>query len=149
MLMTCSKNKERGLSNYKFDQERSRNVLANMVVLHEYPFFSIVKHKSFKTFVKNLRPLFKMVNCNTIKNGIFEMYRNEKDKLHEVLQKIPSCICLTIDISSSCRNQYYLCLTCHYIDDAWLLQTRVLSFVYVSYPHTRDTIANVLMDLFL
>ncbi|KAL4201256.1 hypothetical protein AMTRI_Chr02g215150 [Amborella trichopoda] len=99
MLMACFEKKDGSLSNLKFDQERSRSDLVKMVVLHEYP-FSI------------------MVSPNTIKSDMLEMYGNEKDKLHSLLQKIPSCICLTTNIWTSCPNQGYLCLTGHFIDDA-------------------------------
>ncbi|KAL4195302.1 hypothetical protein AMTRI_Chr05g72640 [Amborella trichopoda] len=48
--------------NFKFEQERSRNDLAKMIILHEYP-FSIVEHMGFRTSGSNLRPFFKKVSC--------------------------------------------------------------------------------------
>ncbi|KAL4178474.1 hypothetical protein AMTRI_Chr13g82490 [Amborella trichopoda] len=148
MIMASFDKREGGLSNYKFNQERSRSDLAKMSVLHKYP-FSIVEHIGFKTFIRNLQPLFKMVSRNTIKSDILEMYRKKKNKLHEVLDKTPSRISLTTYIWLTCRNQGYLCLAAHYIDDAWLLQNIVLSFAYVSSPHTGDAIATILVDLFM
>ncbi|KAL4191166.1 hypothetical protein AMTRI_Chr07g79360 [Amborella trichopoda] len=137
ILVSFEKGEEKLGPNYKFRQEWSRSDLAKIIVLYEYP-FSIVKHIGFKTF------------SHTIKSDILEMYRKEKKKLHKVLDKIPSRIILIShhDIWPSCRNQGYLCLTTHYIDDVWLMQKRVCSFAYVLSSHTGDVVI-ILMDLFM
>ncbi|CAM8975601.1 unnamed protein product [Rhodiola kirilowii] len=41
---------------------------------------------------------------------------------------------------SSRQKMGYLSLTAHWIDDAWIMQKRILSFKMVEYPHTCDSL---------
>ncbi|KAL4190409.1 hypothetical protein AMTRI_Chr07g75500 [Amborella trichopoda] len=145
LVVTCIKKGEASSVNFKFDQGRSRYDLAKMILLHEYP-SSMVEHTTFRTFVRNLQPLFSMVSPSTIESDIIEIYKKEKKKLYEELEKIPSRISLSANIWSSCQNLEYLCLIAHYIDDAWVLQKQILSFVNLP-SRTGGAIAEVLLDL--
>ncbi|KAL4191170.1 hypothetical protein AMTRI_Chr07g28390 [Amborella trichopoda] len=100
------------LENFKFDQERSRNELAKMIIQHNYP-FRIVQHSRFRDFVKN----------------VIEIYMSEKKRLHMELEKIPSHVRFTTNRWSSCRNQGYLCLTAHYIDESLSFATMLLDLL--------------------
>ena len=48
-------------------------------------------------------------------------------------------MCLTTDIWTSVQNLNYMCLTCHFIDDAWKLHKRILNFCQVE-DHKGHTI---------
>ncbi|CAN1149165.1 Zinc finger BED domain-containing protein RICESLEEPER 2 [Linum perenne] len=37
-------------------------------------------------------------------------------------------------------------VTAHFIDASWILQNRILRFVYVPYPHTKDALCGVLFE---
>ena len=73
--------------NFTFDQDVSRNELANAIILHEYP-LSIVDHYGFQKFIATLQPLFKMVSRNTIKSDVLKIYDVEKKKNIYVVEKI-------------------------------------------------------------
>jgi hypothetical protein len=59
-------NKKVSASPYNFDQEGSREDLAHMVIMHEYP-LAMVDHVGFRKFVSGLQPNFKLVSRNTLK----------------------------------------------------------------------------------
>ncbi|GJV21178.1 zinc finger BED domain-containing protein RICESLEEPER 2-like protein [Tanacetum coccineum] len=72
-ILVEDKNKADGttssfLSNYTFNEDTSRQNLAEMIILHEY-LFSMVEHHGFRKFVKGLQPLFRIPCRNTIKGA--------------------------------------------------------------------------------
>ncbi|XP_070040605.1 uncharacterized protein [Nicotiana tomentosiformis] len=86
-----------GIKQYYFDQDISRRELAHAIILHEYP-LSIVDHVGFRKFVASLRPLFKIVSRNIIKNDILKIFDNLKSKTSKLLEKITSKIAITTDM---------------------------------------------------
>nr|XP_048321651.1 zinc finger BED domain-containing protein DAYSLEEPER-like [Ziziphus jujuba var. spinosa] len=43
----------------------------------------------------------------------------------------------------------FMAITAHFIDDGWILQSRIIRFVYVPCPHTSEVLCNVFMDCIL
>jgi hypothetical protein len=116
------------LSNYHFDPEKSREDLARMIILHEYP-LSIVDHLGFRTYSEGLQPLFKVPSRNTIKNDIIMMFQNERGKIMGHLDKIGSKIALTTDMwTASNQKKGFMVITAHYIDNDWHMQSRILRY---------------------
>ena len=111
-----------------FDQELSRRELANAIILHEYP-LAIVDHAGFKSFASSLQPLFKMVTRNTIKSDILKIHESEKEKAYKLLEKLDSRIAITTDMWTSNHNKKgYMAITGHFIDESWILQSRILRY---------------------
>ncbi|KAL7082188.1 hypothetical protein ACP275_14G084000 [Erythranthe tilingii] len=132
-----------------FDQAVARYELACMVILHELP-LSIVDYVGFRKFAFALQPLFKMLSRNTIKGDIFKIYDIKREKIMAFIEKNHSRIAITTDMwTSSNRKRGFMVVTAHYIDDSWVLQNRLLRFIYVPSPHTGEVLSNVLMDCLL
>ena len=87
---------------------------------------SIIDHKGFRRFVSSLQPMFKMVSQNTIKSDIFNIYDVEKKKLQKWLNQIKSRVAITTDMWTSNKKKGYMSITAHFIDDNWVLQSRLL-----------------------
>ena len=111
--------------NFIFDHDVSRNELSYVIILYEYP-LSIVEHKDFKRFVTSFQLMFKMVSRNTIKSDIFKIYDIEKEKLQKQLNRIRSHVASTMDMWISNQKRGYMSITTHFIDDNWVLQSRIL-----------------------
>ncbi|KAL0006933.1 hypothetical protein SO802_008435 [Lithocarpus litseifolius] len=136
-----------GLNAYQFDQNIVRNKLARMVILHEYP-LSIVDHIRFIEFVKSLQPFFKLVSRNTLKSDIIKIYDNEREKALKTTDKNGSRMAITTDMwTSTNKKRGFMVITVHFIDQTSTLQSRVLRFVYVPSPHTKDVLADVLAEV--
>ncbi|KAG6537101.1 hypothetical protein ZIOFF_002182 [Zingiber officinale] len=133
------------IKGFQFDQEASRCMLAEMIILHEYP-LTIVEHHGFRKLLASLQPLFKVPCRNTIKSDILKLYDYEKTKVLSLLECNKGRIALTTDMwTASNQRKGFLALTAHFIDDNWTLQSRILRFAYVRSPHTLEVLANVIV----
>ncbi|KAL2326846.1 hypothetical protein Fmac_020273 [Flemingia macrophylla] len=128
----------------KFDQERSQHDLARMIILHGYP-LSLVEQVGFKVFVKNLQPLFEFLPNSAVEISCIEIYRREKEKVYDMINRLHGRINLSIEMWSSAENSSYLCLSAHYIDEEWTLQKKVLNFVTLDSSHTEDLLPEVII----
>ena len=79
---------------FTFDQDVSKEKLANAIILHEYP-LSIVDHVGFKEFTSSLQPLYKMASRNTIRDDIIRIYAIEKEKMSNYLEKLENIFAIT------------------------------------------------------
>lgn len=132
------------LKNWKFDQEVSREAMVNFIVLQELP-FSLVDHAPFRKFIATLNPLFRIVSRTTVTEDVVRSYEEKKISLREIIKNTDSKVCLTSDMWTSIQNLGYLCVTCHFIDNDWKLQKRIISFGMVASPHDGFTIFSALL----
>ena len=88
-----------GVNAYNFDQNVSRNELARMIILHEYP-LSVVDHIGFRKYSTSLQPLFRMISRNTIKD-ILSIYEKEREKSKHEIDKNQGIISITTDMWTS------------------------------------------------
>lgn len=130
--------------NSNFDQRRSQFDLARMIILHGYP-LAMVEHFGFRVFLKNLQPLFELVTLNRVEADCMEIYMKEKQKVSEVLDKLPGKISLSAELWAAHGDAEYLCLSAHYIDESWLLKRKILNFIMVDPSHTEDLRSDVIM----
>uniref|UniRef100_A0A7N2MYP7 BED-type domain-containing protein n=1 Tax=Quercus lobata TaxID=97700 RepID=A0A7N2MYP7_QUELO len=122
-----------------FSVEASRKALAEMVIIDELP-FRYVEGYGFKKFVSTLQPKLRLKDIpsrQTVARDVIGIYNSEREKLRKSLK---GCrVCLTTDTWTSIQNLNYMCMTCHFIDDAWKLHKRILNFCQVE-DHKGETI---------
>ncbi|KAH6764482.1 hypothetical protein C2S51_015731 [Perilla frutescens var. frutescens] len=147
-ILNPTKKKDGGtvLGTYTFDQENSRQQLARMIILHEYP-MNMVEHEGFINFVNSIQPLFSQVSRTTIRKDIFKIYEVEKEKTMNCLSANSGRIAITTNMwTSNDQKRGYMVVTAHYIDDTWTLHSRIIRFIYVPSPHTIEALSKVLMQ---
>ncbi|KAJ7949772.1 zinc finger BED domain-containing protein RICESLEEPER 2-like [Quillaja saponaria] len=152
----CPTLKDLNISPKKKDQEESsfnpeiaRNELAKMIILHEYP-LSIVDHIGLKRYSTALQPSFKVVSRNTIKEDIMKIYESEKEVTMKFMEDNKGKVAITTDMwTASNQKKGFMAITAHYIDASWTLQSRILRFVHVLCPHTKEKLCQVLFDCLL
>ncbi|KAK4275533.1 hypothetical protein QN277_018598 [Acacia crassicarpa] len=130
--------------NSNLDQRRSQLDLARMIILHGYP-LSMVERVGFKMFVKNLQPMFELVTLNMVEADCIEIYDKEKQKMTEILDRLPGKISLSADVWTAVGVSEYLCLTANYIDESWQLRRRILNFIMMDHSHTEDMLSEAIM----
>ncbi|KAL4615316.1 hypothetical protein ACB092_07G115000 [Castanea dentata] len=122
-----------------FSVETSRKALAEMIIIDELP-FRYVEGYGFKKYVTTLQPKLQLKDipsCQTMARDVIGIYNSERDKLRKSLK---GCrVCLTTDTWTSVQILNYMCLKCHFIDDAWKLHKRILNFCQVE-DHKGETI---------
>uniref|UniRef100_A0A2N9E8Y2 BED-type domain-containing protein n=1 Tax=Fagus sylvatica TaxID=28930 RepID=A0A2N9E8Y2_FAGSY len=142
-------NKKVSASPYNFDQEGSREDLAHMVIMHEYP-LAMVDHVGFRRFVSGLQPNFKLVSRNTLKQDILKIYDYEKQKSMAKIDNNGSRVAITTDMwTSSNKKRGFMVVTGHYINDSWILESQIMRFIYVPSPHTKEVLSTVLLECLL
>ncbi|KAL4619863.1 hypothetical protein ACB092_06G111500 [Castanea dentata] len=114
-----------------FSVEASRKALAEMIVIDELP-FRCVEGYGFKKYVTTLQPKLRLKDIpsrQTVARDVIGIYNSEREKLRKSLK---GCrVCLTTDTLTSIQNLNYMCLTCHFIGNAWKLHKRILNFCQV------------------
>ncbi|KAI3982128.1 hypothetical protein MKX01_019034 [Papaver californicum] len=133
------KSRSRYSQNLPFDYCRSRREIAEMIILHEYP-LHMVEHSGFVSFVRNLQPLFNMVDVNTVEADCLEIYSCEKRDLAELLGQIPGRISLAVDLWISSQTVGYVLVTGSFIDSNWKLHRRILNVVMVPFPYNGEAL---------
>ncbi|WOL06198.1 zinc finger BED domain-containing protein RICESLEEPER 2-like [Canna indica] len=136
------------LTSFRFDKEKVRDILAKMIIVHEYP-FRMVEHTFFQLLMKTLNPKFESMSRVTVRSDCMKIYALEKKKIKALLGSVDR-ISLTSDLWTSNQTIGYMCLTAHFLDNDWNLQKRVLSFISMPPPHTglmiSDSIFSCLND---
>lgn len=122
-----------GISSISFNQDRSTQDIAKMIIMHEYP-PHIVEHPAFIDFVHTLQPQFNVASFNTIQGDCVAIYLREKQRLLNFISGIHGRVNLALDLWSSNQSVGYAVLTGHFIDGDWNLHRRVLNVVMVPSP---------------
>jgi len=65
-----------------------------------------------------------------------EIFYNEKKKLFDHFSSLDCRFSCTMDMWTSNQNKGYLCVTCHFIDDEWKIQKRIINFMHLKGRHT-------------
>uniref|UniRef100_A0A7N0VJ98 BED-type domain-containing protein n=1 Tax=Kalanchoe fedtschenkoi TaxID=63787 RepID=A0A7N0VJ98_KALFE len=114
---------------FVFDQEKSINDFATVVIKHNYC-FNMAEHTFFEIFCKELNPNFKLMSRNTL--------------------SISSRISLTTDIwAARHQGMGYVCITAHFVDDDWVFKKKIICFQHIEYPHDGPALSKVLRDSIL
>ncbi|KAK2998962.1 hypothetical protein RJ639_023228 [Escallonia herrerae] len=114
------------LGNYSFDQDFARRELGTMIILHEYP-LSIVDHVGFRRYSSALQPLFKIPTRNSVKSDIINIYEHEREQVMKLLEGIRSRVAVTTDLwTSGNQKKGFMAVTGHFIDEEFILQSRIL-----------------------
>jgi hypothetical protein len=125
----------------KYDPDRVRMSIVQYLIKCGLP-FKHVDTEGFQEFVSNLEPRFTMPSRDTIQRDCMNLYRDEKQKLKDLLSG--QRICLTIDTWTSLQNLNYVCLTAHYIDCNWELHKKILNFCLV--PNHRGETIGIMLE---
>ena len=134
-------NKQKSLQqNDQFDESCYRRELARMFVVAELP-FKFVENEAFVSYNNVIQPRFNLPCRTTLKRDCLGLYEEERGKLKQYLSKFTGRVCLTTNTWTSCQNLSYLCLTCHFIDDDWKLQKKILNFCQIT-GHSGEAIGN-------
>ena len=109
-----------------FYYEACRRDLACAITLHEYP-INMVEHKGFKKFLSGVQPMIKMISRSTMRRDIIKIYEEERIKTLKFLESNKSRVALTTDTwTATSQKKGYMAITAHFIDDSWVLQSRLL-----------------------
>jgi len=90
-----------------------------------------------------------MSTRNTIRSDIITMYEKAKEKHYTYFESINARVSFTMDMWASDQNKNYLALTCHFFDDKWKIQKRIINFVVVKSSHTVEVLSKIIVEKLL
>ncbi|WVZ50843.1 hypothetical protein U9M48_002057 [Paspalum notatum var. saurae] len=93
-----------------------------MIIMDEMA-FRAVEGEGFIKYSNTLQPRFEIPSRTTVARDAMQIFLEEKAKMKKVLKK--QRVCLITDAWTSNQNINYMCLTVHWIDAMWQLQTRL------------------------
>ncbi|KAJ6822838.1 zinc finger BED domain-containing protein RICESLEEPER 2-like [Iris pallida] len=124
------------IGTWKFDAAKSRIAFAKMVAFHDYP-FNMAEHRYFQEYVKTIDPRIKFYSRNTIRADVKKVYDAMRVQLQATLKRNTSRVSLTTDLwTAEHQNLGYCCVTCHFLDDDWVLHKKIIAFGMIPSPHT-------------
>ena len=118
-----------------------------MIMVMELP-FSLVEHDMFNLVMKTATPNYEKISRAMVKKYCVSSYEIEKKKIKSML-KSANRVSITTNLWRSDQNIQYMVVTCHFVDDNFLLHKRILNFVDIPPPHTGIVICDALKKCFV
>jgi hypothetical protein len=111
------------LENGKFDHESLR-VAISLFLLGGSHAFTVVEEPGYRSMMSKACPQFKSLSHRTIQRDIMNMFERDRKELLEVIHTCLSRVSVTTDNWKSDVTRFnYICITCHYIDASWKVET--------------------------
>jgi hypothetical protein len=130
-----------------FSQEVTRQKIAQMIILHKYP-FAMVKHKGFIAMMQSAQPSLVLPGRKTLRNDCIQLYKEMKDVEMARMAKA-SHISLTNNLWTASDLTGYMVITAHYILKQWELTKLIVGFKPLPPPHSGQAIGNRLRQTLL
>ncbi|XP_050211744.2 zinc finger BED domain-containing protein RICESLEEPER 2-like [Mercurialis annua] len=135
------------LGTWKFNQEDIRKALSYMLIIDELP-FRFVEGMGFKKLMSVACPRFHIPSRWTVNRDCYQMFLDERLNLKNTLRSGSQRVSITTDTWTSIQRVNYMCVTCHWIDNDWLLHKRIINLVPVC-GHKGDYISKTLENCLL
>lgn len=122
---------------------------AKMVAVENLP-FDFGERVGFIEFCRSaLNPAACSISGETVTHTLYNIYRKKKRSLVKFFKDYKGCISICADIwSNHWQTCSYLGVSCHFIDDGWVMQKRVLAFRVLDESHTADDIYRMMKTIF-
>ena len=134
------------LRSREVDQKRVLELLTMCIVRHGLP-FNFVEYKWVRELLSYINSDVKHVSRNTLVSSLLKLHGEMKEKLKYAIHKCHNRICLTSDCWIACTQEGYICLTAHFVDNNWKLNSKILAFCKLEPPHTGEDLANKVFEV--
>lgn len=130
---------------YSFHVDKVLDLVIKYVLLDNQEYTTVESH-SFRELLRAINPNQRMMTRHTL-SDILNSKTN--DKMSLIKQKLASTVsvALTADLwtpRKSCRS--FGAITCHYVDEKMKLQSLILEFKKINYPHDAVTLRNFVLE---
>jgi hypothetical protein len=131
-----------GLGNWVYDPMVARTELVRLIARLDLP-LSIGETEAWSDYIKRAHnPLFKSVSRQTTTRDMAKLFTEDRDMLMKSLLPAASSISLTYDIWSGNAKEDYISVVCHYVNNDWEIQKKIIGFRLIDCKHTGENIAN-------
>ena len=135
-------------SNNCKEHRRFTEAVTNCIVRDVMPVYTVDK-PGFRAMVEALNPRYQLPHKDYFNRiAIPSMYEKTREQISLKVKKEAHFFSATTDFWSSCTSDPYLCLTVHYIDMEWNLQSHCLQANYMPQDHTGEQLQDALSTSF-
>lgn len=129
------------LSSFHYSEKKNREELAKCVAV-DHLSFSFGEKLGFNNYCVNaLNPQAKRVPRTTLTRTLKSLYRKTKKDLEILFSNFDSKVSVCCDIwSDHWQIHHYMGITCHWVDNDWIIQKRIIAFRVFDERHTADNI---------
>ena len=124
----------------KIQFEKTQKVI-EWIVLDIQP-FKVVEGEAFRKMITKLDPQYQIPSRETVKNAIKKSFEDRRKAITNYIKNISGKVSLTTDIWSSLKNEGFMGITIHFIDETWTLKHFTLDIFRFKGSHTAEAIAN-------
>ncbi|EOY19162.1 T6D22.19, putative [Theobroma cacao] len=121
------------------------DMLVEAIIKHELP-YAFVEYDKIRAWAQYVNPNVVMHCRNTTISDVRRIHLREKEKLKQVMVKVPNRICLTSDVWITSTFEDYICLTAHFVNENWKLCSKLLNFCRMLPPHIGVELAATVFD---
>ncbi len=122
----------------EFDKKQA---VFEWIILDMQP-FKVVEGEAFRKMILKFDPKYQLPTRNTIKNFIIKSFNKRRENIKNYIKNISGKVALTTDIWTSLKNEGFLGVTLHFIDENWVLRHFTLDIFQFKGSHTGEAIAN-------
>ena len=94
------------VQNWKFDNNRIREVTSHMIMVHELP-FNFVEYELFNVLMKESNPGFNKISRASIRQDCVSSYDIGKKRIRKMLSVV-NRVSITTDMWTSVQNIHYM-----------------------------------------
>ncbi|CAB4431752.1 unnamed protein product [Rhizophagus irregularis] len=130
----------------KSTQSDKKFAIIDWIVLDMQP-FKMVEGSAFRNMISKFDPKHKLPTRNTVKNLVVKLFNKRRENIKKYIQTIPGKVSVTTDIWSSLKNEGFLGVTIHFIDNDWQLKHFTLDIFRFKGSHTGQAISDEIYKL--
>nr|KYP74105.1 Putative AC transposase [Cajanus cajan] len=136
------------LRSREIDQKHFEDLLSRAIIEHGLS-FSFVEYKWIRELFLYLYPGLRIPSRNTAVSNLWRIHDEEKVKVKNAMRKANSRICLTSDCWTCITQEGYICVTAHFVDSNWKLNSKILAFSKLDPPHGGHEMAKKIFEILL
>ena len=119
----------------KVTQSEKKQAVLDWIILDMQP-FKVVEGEAFRNMISSFDPNLQLPTRNTIRKFIIKSFEKRKNLIKSYIQNIPGKVSITTDLWSSLKNESFLGITIHFIDENWVLRHFTLDIFRFKGSHT-------------
>ncbi|GBB98495.1 hypothetical protein RclHR1_03240020 [Rhizophagus clarus] len=124
-------------------QKELRNSVCDWIVTDGIP-FNKVNGDGFRRMMKKINPQFQPPCYQTFKQDLDLGYKTANELMKNMLNSTYNNTSITTDLWTSCAQNGYIGITCHYLTDQMELRDILLCIEPIKYPHTGSHICETI-----
>ncbi|EXX66148.1 hypothetical protein RirG_126610 [Rhizophagus irregularis DAOM 197198w] len=102
--------------------------------------FTVVENEQLRKIFRLLFPNIKTISADTARNDIIDAFKEERNKIQNILQNAPGHLAFTLDAWTFSNFLSFLEITVHWISQNWELKEILIDFCKLSGPHSGENL---------